>query len=114
MRARTGILERAQHQAILVGRGTFDTDTPKLDVRLPGLEDRSPRKFLLTGGRRPGIWTAGRLARESIDTIDLLLVEGGAGAATAFLTADRVDRILLYRAPILIGGSGSRRSAISA
>ena len=32
-----------------------------------------------------------------------LLVEGGSGAATAFLRADLVDRILLYRAPIIIG-----------
>jgi diaminohydroxyphosphoribosylaminopyrimidine deaminase/5-amino-6-(5-phosphoribosylamino)uracil reductase len=32
-----------------------------------------------------------------------LLVEGGSGAATAFLTADLVDRLLLYRAPIIIG-----------
>jgi diaminohydroxyphosphoribosylaminopyrimidine deaminase/5-amino-6-(5-phosphoribosylamino)uracil reductase len=32
-----------------------------------------------------------------------LLVEGGSGAATALLTADLVDRILLYRAPIIIG-----------
>ncbi|MFX8308851.1 dihydrofolate reductase family protein, partial [Acinetobacter baumannii] len=33
-----------------------------------------------------------------------LLVEGGAGAAATFLRADIVDRLLLYRAPILIGG----------
>ena len=35
---------------------------------------------------------------------DHLLVEGGAGAASAFLAADLVDRLLIYRAPILIGG----------
>jgi diaminohydroxyphosphoribosylaminopyrimidine deaminase/5-amino-6-(5-phosphoribosylamino)uracil reductase len=35
--------------------------------------------------------------------IDHLLVEGGAGAASAFLAADLVDRLLLYRAPVLIG-----------
>jgi diaminohydroxyphosphoribosylaminopyrimidine deaminase / 5-amino-6-(5-phosphoribosylamino)uracil reductase len=34
---------------------------------------------------------------------DHLLVEGGAGAAAAFLAADLVDRLLVYRAPILIG-----------
>ncbi|MBV8238660.1 MAG: dihydrofolate reductase family protein, partial [Sphingomonas sp.] len=34
---------------------------------------------------------------------DHLLVEGGAGAASAFLAADLVDRLLIYRAPILIG-----------
>ena len=32
-----------------------------------------------------------------------LLVEGGSAAATAFLAADLVDRILIYRAPILVG-----------
>jgi diaminohydroxyphosphoribosylaminopyrimidine deaminase/5-amino-6-(5-phosphoribosylamino)uracil reductase len=35
---------------------------------------------------------------------DHLLVEGGAQTAAAFLRADLVDRLLLYRAPILIGG----------
>src|SRR3546814_6270811 len=37
-----GHLERAQHQAILVGRGTLEADAPKLDVRLTGLAGRSP------------------------------------------------------------------------
>ena len=32
-----------------------------------------------------------------------LLVEGGSATATAFLAADLVDRILIYRAPIVIG-----------
>ncbi|QCB57116.1 bifunctional diaminohydroxyphosphoribosylaminopyrimidine deaminase/5-amino-6-(5-phosphoribosylamino)uracil reductase RibD [Sphingopyxis sp. PAMC25046] len=106
-RARShGHLERASHEAILVGRGTLDADTPKLDVRLPGLEGRSPKKLLLTSGTAPEGWTA-VAAPESIDGVDSLLVEGGAGAASAFLAADRVDRLLLYRAPILIGGGRS-------
>ncbi|HWI85296.1 MAG TPA: bifunctional diaminohydroxyphosphoribosylaminopyrimidine deaminase/5-amino-6-(5-phosphoribosylamino)uracil reductase RibD, partial [Sphingomonas sp.] len=48
-------LERSRHEAILVGRGTWEADTPKLDVRLPGLEDRSPRPVLLSSSpqRRP-------------------------------------------------------------
>ncbi len=97
-----GHLERANHQAILVGRGTLDADAPTLDVRLPGLEDRSPKKLLLTRGETPEGWTA-VASPEAVDDIDSLLVEGGAGAASAFLAADRVDRLLLYRAPILIG-----------
>ena len=95
-------LERAMHQAILVGRGTYDADAPRLDVRLPGLEDRSPRRLLLTRGAAPEGWTA-VASPESVKGVDSLLVEGGAGAASAFLAADRVDRLLLYRAPILIG-----------
>ncbi|MGR4890464.1 bifunctional diaminohydroxyphosphoribosylaminopyrimidine deaminase/5-amino-6-(5-phosphoribosylamino)uracil reductase RibD [Sphingopyxis sp. LARHCG72] len=98
-----GHLERAQHQAILVGRGTLDADAPKLDVRLPGLEDRSPKKLVLTSGTAPGGWTA-VASPDAIDDVDSVLVEGGAGAASAFLAADCVDRLLLYRAPILIGG----------
>ena len=95
-------LERARHDAILVGRRTLEADAPRLDVRLPGLADRSPRKLLLTSGAAPEGWTA-VAAPEAVDDVDSLLVEGGAGAAAAFLAADRVDRLLLYRAPILIG-----------
>ena len=39
-----------------------------------------------------------------LTAVRVVLVEGGAGAASAFLAADRVDRLMLYRAPILIGG----------
>lgn len=35
---------------------------------------------------------------------DHLLVEGGAATAAAFLGAVLVDRLLIYRAPILLGG----------
>lgn len=107
-------LERARHEAILVGRGTYEADQPTLDVRLPGLEERSPRRFVLTRHAQPfirqpragGEWeiltAPGEIA--GLAGIDHLLVEGGAGAASAFLAADLVDRLLLYRAPILIGG----------
>lgn len=98
-----GHLERTQHQAILVGRGTLAADDPKLDVRLSGLEARSPKRLLLTRGSAPPGWTAVG-SPEAIDGVDSVLVEGGAGAASAFLAADRVDRLLLFRAPILIGG----------
>jgi diaminohydroxyphosphoribosylaminopyrimidine deaminase/5-amino-6-(5-phosphoribosylamino)uracil reductase len=99
-------LERARHEAILVGRGTYDADAPRLDVRLPGLETRSLRRVLFsrTAGSPDGwerIDTAAAIA--SLDGIDHLLVEGGAETASAFLREGLVDRLLLYRAPILIG-----------
>ena len=98
-------VERARHRAILVGRGTLDADAPTLDVRLPGLAERSPQRLLLTRGSAPQGWigVAAPDAVDSLDDIDSLLVEGGAGAASAFLAADRVDRRLLYRAPSLLG-----------
>ncbi|MBA3675993.1 MAG: bifunctional diaminohydroxyphosphoribosylaminopyrimidine deaminase/5-amino-6-(5-phosphoribosylamino)uracil reductase RibD [Sphingosinicella sp.] len=97
--------ERARADMILVGRGTYEADAPKLDVRLPGLEDRSPRRALLTRGETVEGWTRLGSPEEVFDLEDVndLLVEGGAGAATAFLAADLVDRLLIYRAPILIG-----------
>ena len=100
-----GHLERARHEMILVGRGTFEADAPSLDVRLPGLEGRSPRRAALTTGIAPEGWetVASPEAIGALAQVDHLLVEGGAGAASAFLAADLVDRLLLYRAPILIG-----------
>ncbi|MEH3102982.1 MAG: bifunctional diaminohydroxyphosphoribosylaminopyrimidine deaminase/5-amino-6-(5-phosphoribosylamino)uracil reductase RibD [Sphingomonas phyllosphaerae] len=121
-------LERSRHDAILVGRGTWEADRPRLDVRLPGLEGRSPLRVVLSAkgrhcerseaiqGPTPDaldrvaslamtapIWIN---APEAISTLpaDHLFVEGGAQTAAAFLRADRVDRLLLYRAPLLIGG----------
>ncbi|WP_265587497.1 bifunctional diaminohydroxyphosphoribosylaminopyrimidine deaminase/5-amino-6-(5-phosphoribosylamino)uracil reductase RibD [Sphingomicrobium arenosum] len=97
--------ERARADMILVGRGTYEADDPGLDVRLPGLEDYSPQRLLLSRTMEaPEGWTA---LRDPMDIHGLaandLLVEGGSGVATAFLKADLVDRILIYRAPILIG-----------
>lgn len=100
-----GHLERARHRAILVGRGTYLADSPRLDVRNAGLEDRSPVRLLLTRGEAPDGWiaVADPSHSDSLPAVDSILVEGGASAAAAFLAADRVDRLLLYRAPILIG-----------
>jgi diaminohydroxyphosphoribosylaminopyrimidine deaminase/5-amino-6-(5-phosphoribosylamino)uracil reductase len=107
-------LLRAQSDAILVGRGTLEADDPSLDVRLPGLEDRSPRVVVMSRtltALPPGSRLAGRellfvdrpAALDGCAGINDLLVEGGAAAAAAFLAADRVDRLVVYRAPIILG-----------
>jgi diaminohydroxyphosphoribosylaminopyrimidine deaminase/5-amino-6-(5-phosphoribosylamino)uracil reductase len=123
-------LERSCHEAILVGRGTWEADQPKLDVRLAGLEGRSPRRIVLSSspqrklgsisqpsdsaasagdgsqlslGRREVEVIGAPSEISTLEGIDHLMVEGGAATASAFLAAGLVDRLLLYRAPILIG-----------
>ncbi|NVD45342.1 bifunctional diaminohydroxyphosphoribosylaminopyrimidine deaminase/5-amino-6-(5-phosphoribosylamino)uracil reductase RibD [Qipengyuania atrilutea] len=104
--ARTHVhARRARHDAIVVGGGTWRADRPRLDVRLPGLEDRSPQRVLLSRSSGPDgvriINTPAAIA--SLEEVLYLYVEGGAETAASFLRQDFVDRLEIYRAPILIG-----------
>ena len=106
-------LERARADLIVIGRGTLDADDPALDVRVLGLADRTPRAAVLSrsltavsADRR----LAGAQLLHDFAAVDAMtdvltvLVEGGAGVATTLLAADRIDRLLIYRAPLLLGG----------
>lgn len=99
---------RAEADLIVVGGGTLRADRPGLDNRLPGSTAPQPLRAGVTSGPVP----AGFLAFPDIASLDAfatreglnrILCEGGGGLASALLTANRVDRLLLLRAPILIG-----------
>ncbi|QUL36742.1 bifunctional diaminohydroxyphosphoribosylaminopyrimidine deaminase/5-amino-6-(5-phosphoribosylamino)uracil reductase RibD [Erythrobacter sp. JK5] len=97
--------QRARHDAILVGGATWRADRPRLDVRLPGLEQRSPDRLLLTRGVKPeGVSIINRPDQiGELGAVHYLYVEGGAQTAASFLREDLVDELHIYTAPIVIG-----------
>lgn len=108
--------QRARQDAILVGGGTWRADRPRLDVRLPGMEDRSPQRYVLTGGEAPAGTQALHSPQAIAELADLqyLYVEGGASTAAAFLEAELVDRLDIYTAPITIGAGVKAPESLAA
>ena len=99
---------RAEADLILVGGGTLRADAPLLDNRLPGSRAPQPLRAVLTHGTVPegfrafpDIAALDRFA--AAEGLNRILCEGGGGLAASLLAADRVDRLILLRAPILIG-----------
>ena len=73
-------------------------------MRKIGRSNRSTRNQPDCGPPVDG-WTrlSSPQAIRTLADVNDLLVEGGAETASAFLAGDLVDRLLIYRAPILIG-----------
>ena len=113
-------LMRAQSDAILVGMETALVDDPELTCRLPGLEHRSPRPFVMSRSR--DLPAQSHLARRGAEVlrggvaevlaelghrgINRLMVEGGAKIAAAVLATGWVDEIDLFRSAAVVGPQG--------
>lgn len=118
-KARVHLL-RAQCDAILVGMGTVLADDPELTCRLPGLEHRSPKPFVMS--RNGTLSPASHLARRGAEVlrgsvpevladlgrrgINRLMVEGGARVARSLLDAGAVDQFHLIRSKTVLGAQG--------
>lgn len=118
-------LLRMQSDAILVGSNTVTSDNPKLTCRLPGLEECSPLRVVLSSDRTKfehaevlnsqevaktiileGHEPAEVLEALSIHNIQSLMIEGGATIAAAFLSAGLIDAIHLIRSDVIVGTDG--------
>jgi diaminohydroxyphosphoribosylaminopyrimidine deaminase/5-amino-6-(5-phosphoribosylamino)uracil reductase len=105
---------RAQVDAVAVGMGTVRADDPQLNARDVGAE-RQPRRLAFGRGPLPADseleLRSGPLPEEltalAAEGVQSLLLEGGPTLATSFLTADLVDKLLLFVAPT-IAGNGVR------
>jgi diaminohydroxyphosphoribosylaminopyrimidine deaminase / 5-amino-6-(5-phosphoribosylamino)uracil reductase len=113
---------RAAADAIVVGTGTVLADDPALTARLPdgSLADRQPLRVVV--GMRE-IYSEARVLNDDSRTMVIrthdpmevlravsdrtdILLEGGPTLAGAFVRAGAVNRILVYLAPMLLGGPG--------
>ena len=102
-------LMRAEHDAILVGRGTYEADNPSLTCRLPAMEKASPQRFVVSRQAElalkegfvqlPHKTPQEILAACANQGITRLMLEGGPQLARAFLDAGMVDEIVHFVAP---------------
>lgn len=81
---------RATHEAILVGRRTWELDAPSLTTRLwPG---KNPERVILSGKTAP-----------KYESYQSILVEGGAKTLQSFIDADLWDEAYIERSDIVLG-----------
>lgn len=93
---------RSEHEAILVGRRTWELDQPHLDVR--HWTGRQPRPYVLshTTADIPTLLTS--MWKEGIQS---LLVEGGRQTLQSFIDLELWDEAFVETSPYTYGGEGT-------
>jgi len=113
---------RANVDAIAVGATTYATDHPELTVRGAVIPRVAPLRVVfdpdakLSAGRTSVLEEAHGIFFVRVADLPAalralrargilsLMVEGGASIASAFLDAELVDRLVIFQAPIVLGG----------
>ena len=124
-------LVRSRVDAILVGTGTAVADDPRLNARgadgepletqpLPlvlGMRSLPPESFLALNPETVHLRTHdvdAALSELFSRGVRHVLVEGGPGVLGAFFSADLVDEVFCYQAPLLIGSGRSSVEGLGA
>lgn len=111
-------LMRAHADAVMVGVGTILADDPLLNVRLPGLEARSPIRIVLDSGLRTPLASRVVAGVRDIPTWIIATVDAPIEAEAALtdqgvevlrVPSDRNGRVLLPEALRLLGERGLTR-----
>ena len=98
---------RTECQAIAVGRVTAGRDHPRLDVR--HWDGPAPRRFVLSGSQ--GATIDGLLGTCRKDSLESLLVEGGAETHRRFIAGGLWDEIRVETTPCVFG-SGTKAAGL--
>lgn len=111
-------LLRSRADAILVGSGTAIADNPRLDVRLPGLEDRRPLRVVVDGRLRLPLThelVAGAAERPTLlvthegNQAERLWAYQDAGVEVVQVATDADGHVSLDATLTLLGGRGITR-----
>lgn len=110
MRRYTNFL-RSKVDGILIGGGTFRKDHPQLTCRIAGLEEFSPKQFILSASAESADFTVVHGNLKGVlqeiyqkHEVNHLLVEGGTQVITSFLKENLVQRIIAVTGSALLGG----------
>jgi diaminohydroxyphosphoribosylaminopyrimidine deaminase/5-amino-6-(5-phosphoribosylamino)uracil reductase len=105
---------RHKYDGILIGGETYRKDLPSLTCRIEGLEDFSPKKFILSNSLRQvnGFEILNGKPSQILEKIynvfhiNQLLIEGGANIISSFIGENLINELMVIHSPLIIGCDG--------